>query len=46
MSNDIEVHEFGKTNIKFVGPILFHTNHALKLPLLTKEFMAFQTRYR
>lgn len=46
MSNDIEVHEFGKTDIKFLGPILFHTNHAFKFSVLTKEFMTFQTRYR
>lgn len=46
MSNDIEVHEFGKTDIKFVGPILFHTNHALKFPVHTKEFMAFETSFR
>lgn len=38
MSNDIEVHEFGGTDIKFVGPILFRTNHALKFSIHTKEF--------
>lgn len=42
----LEVHGFGKTDIKFVGAILFHTNHAPKFNVLTKEFMPFQTRYR